>query len=216
MKKNLTELVCILDKSGSMASLTDDTIGGFNSLIKKQKDDDAECLVTTVLFNSNIEILHNRVPLKDVKDITTKDYQAMGCTALLDAIGVSIDKIKNEHANTPKEKRPDKVLFAIITDGAENSSREYNIKQVKSLVNTCQELLGWEFIFLGANIDAIETASTFGIHASRAANFYCDKVGTELNFNAVGKVLCCLREDKDIDMDWKSEIENDFKTIGKK
>ena len=115
MKENLTELVCILDKSGSMASLTDDTIGGFNSLIKKQKDEEGECLVTTVLFNSNIEILHNRVPLKDVKDITTKDYQAMGCTALLDAIGVSIDKIKNEHANTPKEKRPDKVLFAIIT-----------------------------------------------------------------------------------------------------
>ena len=121
MKENLTELVCILDKSGSMASLTDDTIGGFNSLIKKQKDEEGECLVTTVLFNSNIEILHNRVPLKDVKDITTKDYQAMGCTALLDAIGVSIDKIKNEHANTPKEKRPDKVLFAIITDGAEIS-----------------------------------------------------------------------------------------------
>ncbi len=216
MKENLTELVCILDKSGSMASLTDDTIGGFNSLIKKQKDEEGECLVTTVLFNSNIEILHNRVPLEDVKDITTKDYQAMGCTALLDAIGVSIDKIKNEHANTPKEKRPDKVLFAIITDGAENSSKEYNIKQVKNSVTTCQELLGWEFIFLGANIDAIETASTFGIHASRAANFYCDKVGTELNFNAVGKVLCCLREDKDIDMDWKSEIENDFKTREKK
>ena len=204
MKENLTELVCILDKSGSMASLKDDTIGGFNSLIKKQKDEEGECLVTTVLFNSNIEILHNRVPLKDVKDITTKDYQAMGCTALLDAIGVS------------KEKRPDKVLFAIITDGAENSSKEYNIKQVKNSVTTCQELLGWEFIFLGANIDAIETASTFGIHASRAANFYCDKVGTELNFNAVGKVLCCLREDKDIDMDWKSEIENDFKTREKK
>ena len=206
MKENLTELVCILDKSGSMASLTDDTIGGFNSLIKKQKGEEGECLVTTVLFNSNIEILHNRVPLKDVKDITTKDYQAMGCTALLDAIGISIYKIKNEHANTPKEKRPDKVLFAIITDGAENSSKEYNIKQVKNSVTTCQELLGWEFIFLGANIDAIETASTFGIHASRAANFYCDKVGTELNFNAVGKVLCCLREDKDIDMDWNQKL----------
>ena len=216
MKENLTELVCILDKSGSMASLKDDTIGGFNSLIKKQKDEEGECLVTTVLFNSNIEILHNRVPLKDVKDITTKDYQAMGCTALLDAIGVSIDKIKNEHANTPKEKRPDKVLFAIITDGAENSSREYNIKQVKSLVNTCQELLGWEFIFLGANIDAIETASQFGIRSSRAANFTCDKVGTKLNFDAVGQILCSLVEDTDISDDWKSEIENDFKTRGKK
>ena len=213
MKENLTELVCILDKSGSMASLTDDTIGGFNSLIKKQKDEEGECLVTTVLFNSNIEILHNRVPLKDVKDITTKDYQAMGCTALLDAIGVSIDKIKNEHANTPKEKRPDKVLFAIITDGAENSSKEYNIKQVKNSVTTCQELLGWEFIFLGANIDAIETASHIwnSCHLELLIST-CDKVGTELNFNAVGKVLCCLREDKDIDMDWKSEIENDFKT----
>ena len=211
MKENLTELVCILDKSGSMASLTDDTIGGFNSLIKKQKDEDAECLVTTVLFNSNIEILHNRVPLKDVKDITTKDYQAMGCTALLDAIGVSIDKIKNEHANTPKEKRPDKVLFAIITDGAENSSKEYNIKQVKSLVNTCQELLGWEFIFLGANIDAIETASQFGIPKSMAANYNCDSEGTELNFDAINDVLCCVRRDEDISDDWKLKIEKDFK-----
>lgn len=216
MGKNLTELVCILDKSGSMMPLTDDTIGGFNSLIKKQKNEEGECIVTTVLFNQNVEILHNRVPLEDVKDITTKDYQPMGCTSLLDAMGSSIDKIKNEHANTPKEKRPDKVLFAIITDGAENSSREYNIKQVKSLVNTCQELLGWEFIFLGANIDAIETASQFGIHSSRAANFNCDKVGTELNFDAVGQILCCLRDDRDISDDWKSEIENDFKNRGKK
>lgn len=216
MRKNLTELVCILDKSGSMMPLTDDTIGGFNSLIKKQKNEEGECIVTTVLFNQNVEILHNKVPLEDVKDITTKDYQPMGCTSLLDAMGSSIDKIKNEHANTPKEKRPDKVLFAIITDGAENSSREYNIKQVKNLVNTCQELLGWEFIFLGANIDAIETASQFGIHASRTANFVCDKVGTELNFNAVGEILCCLRDDRDISDDWKSEIENDFKTRGKK
>ena len=216
MGKNLTELVCILDKSGSMMPLTDDTIGGFNSLIKKQKNEEGECIVTTVLFNQNVEILHNRVPLEDVKDITTKDYQPMGCTSLLDAMGSSIDKIKNEHANTPKEKRPDKVLFAIITDGAENSSREYNIKQVKNLVNTCQELLGWEFIFLGANIDAIETASQFGIHSSRAANFTCDKVGTELNFDAVGQILCCLRDDRDISDDWKSEIENDFKNRGKK
>lgn len=211
MKENLTELVCILDKSGSMASLTDDTIGGFNSLIKKQKGEEGECLVTTVLFNSNIEILHNRVPLEDVKDITTKDYQAMGCTALLDAIGISIDKIKNEHANTPKEKRPDKVLFAIITDGAENSSKEYNIKQIKTSVTTCQELLGWEFLFLGANIDAIETASQFGIPKSRAANYNCDSEGTELNFSAINDVLCCVRRDEHISEGWKSKIEKNFK-----
>lgn len=212
MKENLTELVFILDKSGSMSPLVDDTIGGFNSLLKKQKNEKGQCVVTTVLFNQSIQILHNRIPIEDVKNMTEKECQPMGSTALLDAMGSTIDKIKNDHVNTPKEKRPDKVLFAIITDGAENSSKEYNIKQVKNSVTTCQELLGWEFIFLGANIDAIETASTFGIHVSRAANFYCDKVGTELNFNAVGKVLCCLREDKDIDMDWKSEIENDFKT----
>ena len=212
MKENLTELVFILDKSGSMSPLVDDTIGGFNSLLKKQKNEKGQCVVTTVLFNQSIQILHNRIPIEDVKNMTEKECQPMGSTAILDAMGYTIDKIKNDHVNTPKEKRPDKVLFAIITDGAENSSKEYNIKQVKNSVTTCQELLGWEFIFLGANIDAIETASTFGIHASRAANFYCDKVGTELNFNAVGKVLCCLREDKDIDMDWKSEIENDFKT----
>lgn len=216
MKENLTELVFILDKSGSMFPLVDDTIGGFNSLLKKQKNEKGQCVVTTVLFNQSIQILHNRIPIEDVKNMTEKECQPMGSTALLDAMGSTIDKIKNDHVNTPKEKRPDKVLFAIITDGAENSSKEYNIKQVKNSVTTCQELLGWEFIFLGANIDAIETASTFGIHASRAANFYCDKVGTELNFNAVGKVLCCLREDKDIDMDWKSEIENDFKTREKK
>lgn len=216
MKENLTELVFILDKSGSMSPLVDDTIGGFNSLLKKQKNEKGQCVVTTVLFNQSIQILHNRIPIEDVKNMTEKECQPMGSTALLDAMGSTIDKIKNDHVNTPKEKRPDKVLFAIITDGAENSSKEYNIKQVKNSVTTCQELLGWEFIFLGANIDAIETASTFGIHASRAANFYCDKVGTELNFNAVGKVLCCLREDKDIDMDWKSEIENDFKTREKK
>ena len=211
MKENLTELVCILDKSGSMASLTDDTIGGFNSLIKKQKGEEGECLVTTVLFNSNIEILHNRVPLEDVKDITTKDYQAMGCTALLDAIGISIYKIKNEHANTPKEKRPDKVLFAIITDGAENSSTEYNLKQIKNSVSACQELLGWEFLFLGANIDAIETASQFGIPKSMAANYNCDSEGTELNFDAINDVLCCVRRDEDISDDWKLKIEKDFK-----
>ena len=148
MKENLTELVFILDKSGSMSPLVDDTIGGFNSLLKKQKNEKGQCVVTTVLFNQSIQILHNRIPIEDVKNMTEKECQPMGSTALLDAMGSTIDKIKNDHVNTPKEKRPDKVLFAIITDGAENSSREYNIKQVKSLVNTCQELLGWEFIFL--------------------------------------------------------------------
>ncbi|MDO5009918.1 MAG: hypothetical protein Q4E31_03750 [Intestinibacter bartlettii] len=211
MKENLTELVFILDKSGSMAPLVDDTIGGFNSLIQKQRKEDGECIVTTVLFNDSIDILHNRVSIENIKNITTKEYQPMGCTSLLDAMGSTIDKIKADHVNTPKEKRPDKVLFAIITDGAENSSKEYNIKQIKTSVTTCQELLGWEFLFLGANIDAIETASQFGIPKSRAANYNCDSEGTELNFSAINDVLCCVRRDEHISEGWKSKIEKNFK-----
>ena len=211
MKENLTELVFILDKSGSMYDLVDDTIGGFNSLLKKQKNETGQCIVTTVLFNQGVQILHNRVPIEDVKNMTEKEYQPMGSTSLLDAMGSTIDKIKNDHVNTPKEKRPDKVLFAIITDGAENSSTEYNIKQIKNSVSACQELLGWEFLFLGANIDAIETASQFGISKSMAANYNCDSEGTELNFDAINDVLCCVRRDKHISEDWKLKIEKDFK-----
>lgn len=211
MKENLTELVFILDKSGSMSPLVDDTIGGFNSLLKKQKNEKGQCVVTTVLFNQGVQILHNRVPIEDVKNMTEKEYQPMGSTSLLDAMGSTIDKIKNDHVNTPKEKRPDKVLFAIITDGAENSSTEYNIKQIKNSVSACQELLGWEFLFLGANIDAIETASQFGIPKSMAANYNCDSEGTELNFDAINDVLCCVRRDKHISEDWKLKIEKDFK-----
>ena len=212
MKKNLTELVFILDKSGSMAPLTDDTIGGFNSLLDKQKNEEGDALVTTVLFNHQIQVLHNRVPIGHVSPITNKDYVAGGMTSLLDAMGSTIDHIKEKHINTTKEERPEKVMFVIITDGAENSSREYNIKQVKSLVNTCKELLDWEFLFLGANIDAVQTAGAFGIDASRAVNYNCDKEGTELNYKVLGAAVSCMRQSKCINDDWKADIEKDFET----
>ncbi|MGM9532087.1 vWA domain-containing protein [Intestinibacter sp.] len=210
MKKNLTELVFILDKSGSMSPLTDDTIGGFNSLLDKQKNEEGDALVTTVLFNHEIQVLHNRIPIEHVSPINRKDYTAMGMTSLLDAMGSTIDHIKNEHIITPNEERPEKVMFVIITDGAENSSKEYNIKQVKNLINTCKGLLGWEFLFLGANIDAIQTAGAFGIDASRAVNYNCDKEGTALNYKVISKNISDVRQRKPISDDWKADIEKDF------
>lgn len=216
MNKNLTELVFILDKSGSMATLTDDTIGGFNSLLEKQKNEEGEALVTTVLFNHEIQVLHNRVNVKDVNPITRKDYMAMGMTSLLDAIGSSIDQVKNKHINTPKEERPDKVMFVIITDGYENSSKEYSSKHVKDMIKTCKELLGWEFLFLGANIDAVETASQFGIDAARAVNYNCDKIGTQLNYSVVSETVSCMRQSKPIKDNWKEKIEKDYEARSNK
>lgn len=215
MKKNLTELVFILDKSGSMSPLTDDTIGGFNSLLDKQKNEEGDALVTTVLFNHEIQVLHNRMPIENVSPITKRDYLASGMTSLLDAIGSTIDHIKNEHIITPKEERPEKVMFVIITDGAENSSKEYSIKQVKNLINTCKELLGWEFLFLGANIDAVQTAGAFGIDASRAVNYNCDKEGTELNYKVVSETISCVRQCNPISNSWKKDIEKDFEARSK-
>lgn len=211
MKQNLTELVFILDKSGSMNPLTDDTIGGFNSFIETQKKEEGECIVSTILFSHVIQVLHNRVPLKDINPITSHDYQTMGMTALIDAIGSTIDHIKNKHIKTPKEERPDKVMFVIITDGAENSSKEYSLKQVKNSITECKEFLGWEFLFLGANIDAIQTADQFGIDSSRAVNYNCDSEGTALNFKSIGVVASCVRSGHKLNSDWKKDIEKDFK-----
>lgn len=214
MKENLTELVFILDKSGSMNPLTSDTIGGFNSFIENQKKEKGECIVSTILFSHVIEVLHNRVPLKDVKPITSNDYQAMGMTALIDAMGSTIDHIKNRHIKTPKEERPDKVMFVIITDGAENASKEYRLKQVKNSITECKELLGWEFLFLGANIDAIQTADQFGIDSSRAVNYNCDSEGTALNFKSISAAASFVRSGHKLNSDWKKDIEKDFKTRG--
>ena len=177
MKKGLTELVFILDKSGSMAGLESDTIGGYNAMLKKQRDVEGECRITTVLFNNNYELLHDRIDIRAVRPITEKEYSVGGTTALLDAMGRTIHKIINVQRNTDEAYRAEKVMFVIITDGYENSSREYSVENVRSLIQHQKDKYGWEFIFLGANIDAVETAQHFGISQNRAQNYHADSFG---------------------------------------
>ena len=184
MKKDLTELVFILDRSGSMAGLERDTVGGFNSMLAKQKKADGDAVVTTVLFDGEVELLHDRADIGGVSPLTEEDYQVGGCTALLDALGCTVKKIRRAREHILPEYRPDKTLFVIITDGEENASREYSAKQVKNLVEQQKEE-GWEFVFLGANIDAITAAGRMGIDASRAVNYHSDAKGTRGNFAAV-------------------------------
>lgn len=192
MKKNLTELVFILDRSGSMAGLESDTLGGYNSFLKKQKAVEGECVLTTVLFDDQYELLHDRINIQAVAPLTEKDYYVRGCTALLDALGKTIQKIKQVQANTAEDYRAEKVLFVIITDGYENSSREYTTEKVKAMIEA-QKAKGWEFIFLGANMDAVETASQFGIGADRAVDYLADEAGTELNFRAMSEAVSEFR-----------------------
>ncbi|MGH4137837.1 vWA domain-containing protein [Clostridium sp.] len=211
MKKNLTELVFILDRSGSMAGLESDTIGGYNALLKKQRDESGEAIVTTVLFDDNYELLHDRINVKGIRPITEKEYFVCGCTALLDAIGKTINKTLNVQRNTIEEQRADKVMFVITTDGMENASKEYNYEKIKKMVERQKEKYGWEFIFIGANIDAISTAAKFGISSDRAANYNADGEGTRLNYEAVSNVVSELRASRPITENWKAEIEDDFK-----
>ena len=199
MKQELTELVFILDKSGSMGGLESDTIGGFNTMLKKQQDAPGECRITTALFDNNYSLLHDRVDIRAVSPITAEDYQAGGTTALLDAIGRTIDKIVNVQKSTAQGYRAGKVMLVIITDGQENASREYSARQIKALITRQKETYGWEFIFLGANIDAVETADRYGIKADRALDYAADSVGTRLNFEAVGRVMYSLRETGTLD-----------------
>ncbi len=216
--KNLTEVVFILDKSGSMRGLEDDTIGGFNSMIDKQKEAGNDVLVSTVLFNQMMKVVHDRVPIAEVKSMTREDYVTEGCTALLDAIGSAIEHIKTIQKYARDGDRPDKTMFIITTDGMENSSTRYSFKAVKELVEKQKER-NWEFLFLGANIDAIETAAQFGIDRSRAANYHSDHVGTHKAFDALGGAMLCFMSP---DMfgngslfdsgDWKKDIEEDFKS----
>lgn len=210
MKKNLTELVFILDRSGSMSGLESDTIGGYNALLKKQKEEPGEAIVTTVLFDDNYEILHDRINVKGIRPITEKEYFVCGCTALLDAIGKTINKTLNVQKNTNEEQRADKVMFVITTDGMENASNEYNYEKIKKMVEWQKEKYGWEFIFIGANIDAIATAAKFGIGSDRAANYNADGKGTRLNYEAVSNVVSELRASRPITQSWKAEIEHDF------
>jgi len=193
MKKNLTELVFILDKSGSMSGLEKDTIGGFNSMLAKQKALDGECRITTVLFNHQYTMLHDRIDLRAVSPMTGQEYSVGGCTALLDAIGTTIEKIARVQKSTSEDYRAEKVMFVIITDGEENSSREYSAKKVKAMIEHEREKYGWEFIFLGANIDAVQTAESFGISADRAADYVPDAAGTALNFQMMAAAVAEFR-----------------------
>lgn len=212
MKKNLTELVMILDRSGSMGGLESDTIGGYNSMLQKQKETEGEVLVSTVLFDDRSEVLYDRVPLDKMPKMTDKEYYVRGCTALLDAVGGAIHHIGNVHKYAREEDRPEKTIFVITTDGMENASREYSYDRVKEMVERQKEKYGWEFIFLGANIDAIEVAGRFGISADRAANYHSDHEGTALNYDVLGETVCLMRSSAaPIGAGWKKRIDEDFK-----
>jgi len=215
MKTNSTELVFILDKSGSMSGLESDTIGGYNAMLEKQKKEPGEAIVTTVLFDDDYELLHDRINIKGISPMTEKEYYVGGCTALLDAIGKSIHKIVNVQRRTRDDQQADKVMFVITTDGLENASREYTYEKIKKIIEHQKTKYGWEFIFLGANIDAIATAARFGISADRAANYHADSEGTLLNYQAVSNVVSELRANKPIDASWKESIEADFKNRSK-
>ena len=214
MKKNLTELVFILDKSGSMSGLEKDTIGGYNSLMEKQRKLDGECVITTVLFDNRYELLHDRIDLRAVAPITEKEYFVGGATALLDAIGRTIHKIAAVQEHTAEEYRAEKVMFVIITDGEENASREYSAAQVKELIKRQKERYGWEFVFLGANIDAVETAGRFGIDADRAVDYVPDGRGTELNFRMMSETVAAFRECGTVPAECLDEIRKDRKKRG--
>ena len=210
MKKNLTEMVFILDKSGSMHGLEQDTVGGFNGMIQKQKKQEGEALVSTVLFSSESQVIHDRVPIGQVKPLTEKQYSVGGCTALVDAIGAAIHHISNVHKYAREEDVPEHTVFVITTDGMENASRRYTSDQVKEMVSQRKEQNGWEFLFLGANIDAIETAAHFGISEDRAVNFHNDPTGQRLNYETVSEAVCCMRSCVPLTRSWKSKIEMDF------
>ncbi len=211
MKKNLTEIVFILDRSGSMAGLEADTIGGFNAMIEKQKGEPGQALISTVLFDNEIQVIHDRVPLGKIPPLTEKEYFVRGCTALLDAVGGVIHHIGNVHKYAREEDRPEKTLFVITTDGMENASRRYGYDRVRAMVQRQQEKYGWEFLFLGANIDAAEEAGRFGIRPECAADYHADSKGTAVVYEsvcqAVHQVRTCAAP---LAADWKRKVDEDF------
>ena len=216
MKKNLTELVFILDKSGSMSGLEKDTIGGFNSMLDQQSKVDGECVITTVLFDNRYELLHDRIDIRAVQPMTEQEYFVGGSTALLDAIGKTIHKIGTVQKNTAEDYRAEKVMFVIITDGEENASRCYSSMQIRQMIQHQKERHGWEFIFLGANIDAVETAGRFGIDADRAVDYVPDGEGTELNFRIMSQTVATFRECGAVPTACLDEIREDMKKRGKR
>lgn len=211
MQKDLTEIVFILDRSGSMSGLEADTIGGFNAMIEKQKKAAGKALISTVLFDHVSTVLHDRVPPERVEPMTDRDYTVRGSTALLDAIGGAIRHIANVHKYAREEDRPMHTLFVITTDGMENASRNYDIETVRRMIRRQKEQ-GWEFLFLGANIDAVKTAGSFGIGADRAVNYHADQAGTQLNYEVLSDAICSVRASAPLSADWKGRIEKDFKS----
>jgi len=215
MKKNLTELVFILDRSGSMAGLEDDTIGGFNSMLAKQKGEEGEAVVSTVLFDNECEVIHDRVDIQRIGPMTRKEYYVRGCTALLDAVGGAIHHIGNVHKYAREEDRPEKTLFVITTDGMENASRKYTYDQLKAMIQRQKEQYGWEFIFLGANIDAAREAARFGICEDRAVNYHADSKGTAVIYEAVSEAVCRVRASKPMSTGWRRKVDEDYQKRGK-
>ena len=211
MKKNLTELVFILDRSGSMAGLEADTIGGFNAMLQKQRGEPGEAVISTVLFDNETEVIHDRIPLDRVPRLTEKEYYVRGCTALLDAVGGAIHHIGNVHKYAREEDRPGKTLFVITTDGLENASRRYTYDKVKAMIERQREKYGWEFLFLGANIDAAREAARFGIRADCAADYHADSIGTEAVYESVCEAVCQVRRAAPLKASWKQRIDADFK-----
>lgn len=213
----MTELVFILDRSGSMSGLEKDTIGGFNSMLEKQRKEPGDAVVSTVLFDNETEVIHDRVVIADVPNLTDKEYFVRGCTALLDAVGGAIHHIGNVHKHACKEDVPEKTLFIITTDGMENASRHYTYDKVRNMIERQKERYGWEFLFLGANIDAAAEAKRFGIDESMAANYHCDEVGTVLNYEVISEAITSVRTSAaPLSADWKKKIDADYKKRGGK
>ena len=211
----MTELVFILDRSGSMAGLEKDTIGGFNSMLEKQRKEPGDAVVSTVLFDTRVEVIHDRVALADVPDLTDREYYVRGCTALLDAVGGAIHHIGNVHKYARREDVPEKTLFIITTDGMENASRRYTYDKVRRMIEHEKEKYGWEFLFLGANIDAAAEAKRFGIDESMAANYHCDEEGTALNYEVISEAITSVRAcAAPLSADWKQKIDADYRRRG--
>ena len=215
-KSNLTELVFILDRSGSMAGLESDTIGGFNSMIEKQRKEEGECYVSTIIFDNFSDVLHDRVKLSEIKPMTDREYTVRGCTALIDALGGAIHHIGNVHRYARPEDVPAHTMFIITTDGMENASRKYTSERVKQMIKRQKERYVWEFLFIGANIDAVETVARYGIDRDRAVNYNADRKGTNVVYESVSRAVCQVRSCKGLSDDWSAEIDEDYRKRSQK